>query len=845
MFVVGILWASVASAQPPQESALPNPKLSSTMPSGGRVGTSFELSFAGSDLEEPQGLLFSHPGIKGEPIIPPAPPVDPKKPTPPPPASKPPVTKFKVTIAPDAAVGIHDVRFVGKWGVSNPRAFVVGDIAEVLEKEPNDDVDKAQRIDVNTTVNGVISSPTDVDYFVFAGKKGQRIIASCLSSTIDSRLSAALELYDSAGRKLCSNRNYHANDALLDCALEADGDYYVRLFEFTHTLGDAECFYRLSISTLPWIDAVHPCVVAPGKAEQLTVYGRNLPGGKLDPTAVIDGRILEKVQVSFPVPSDPGSMQRLAFLGKLEPKTSGLDGLEYRIRNVTGASNPFLLTYARAPVVLDNEGNDTPESAQEVTVPCEIAGRIEKRHDRDYYVFQARQGDAYNIQLFAERLGVSTDMYFVVKNLTSKEEIGEFDDNSETLTPTKFFTRSADPPVHRFVAPADGKYQVMVTSREAVAVAGPHYVYRLSIAPEQPDFRLILMAPADNHPDACRLLQGGNQYYTVLAWRPEGWNGTINLSAEGLPPGVTCAPQSVGTGVKQTQLVISASLSAPLGTCEFKVKGTANIHGQTVTREARAATITWPVQPALGIPLISRLDRNLVLAVREQAPYNLTASIDREVLIQGEKTKLSLQLTRLWPDFKTPLQATAVDLPPNVTINNNKPITMAPDKNAVTVPVSVGSGALPGTYNLVLRTSAQVPFNKDSASKQKSPINVVLPSSPVSITVIPKQVGSISLADENVTAKIGAQSAVVVKVTRMYEFGGEFRLHVVLPSNAKGITAEPATIPAGKDEAKIFLKIAPDVALGNKPDFVLRAIAVVNGNVPTIQEAKFNLNVVK
>ena len=55
------------------------------------------------------------------------------------------MTKFKVTIPADAPLGIHDVRLVNKWGVSNARAFVVGDLPEVLEKEPNNDVDEAQR----------------------------------------------------------------------------------------------------------------------------------------------------------------------------------------------------------------------------------------------------------------------------------------------------------------------------------------------------------------------------------------------------------------------------------------------------------------------------------------------------------------------------------------------------------------------------------------------------------------------------------------------------------------------------------------------------------------------------
>src|SRR4051812_1102969 len=132
------------------DSALPTPRLMTLMPCGGKVGTVVEGTFTGVDLEEPGRVLFSHPNIKSEPIIPPPPPPpDPKKPPVPPPP-KPPITKFKVTIAPDVPVGVHDVRLVNKWGVSNPRAFVVGDLTEVPEKEPNNDVDQAQRVELNT-----------------------------------------------------------------------------------------------------------------------------------------------------------------------------------------------------------------------------------------------------------------------------------------------------------------------------------------------------------------------------------------------------------------------------------------------------------------------------------------------------------------------------------------------------------------------------------------------------------------------------------------------------------------------------------------------------------------------
>src|SRR5713101_1722474 len=187
-------WAQTALSlgQQPLDNNLPNPRLLALTPCGAKAGTTVEVTFAGTDLEEPQTLLFSHSGIKVEPIIPPPPPPpDPKKPAPKPdpkqPAagsggSRPPLSKFKVTIPADVPVGIYDARLIGRWGISNPRAFVVGDLNEVVEKEPNNDLDQAQRVDLNTTVSGVISAPTDVDYFVFSGKKDQRVMVSCLAS---------------------------------------------------------------------------------------------------------------------------------------------------------------------------------------------------------------------------------------------------------------------------------------------------------------------------------------------------------------------------------------------------------------------------------------------------------------------------------------------------------------------------------------------------------------------------------------------------------------------------------------------------------------------------------------
>src|SRR5690348_8804311 len=98
---VGLLFARPAHAQPRLGSNLPAPRLMTVMPPGGKIGSSVEVTFTGTDLEEPQELLFSHPGIKAEPLANPEPKPQPQ-PKPQPPNRRrrgmgpPVVTRFKV-----------------------------------------------------------------------------------------------------------------------------------------------------------------------------------------------------------------------------------------------------------------------------------------------------------------------------------------------------------------------------------------------------------------------------------------------------------------------------------------------------------------------------------------------------------------------------------------------------------------------------------------------------------------------------------------------------------------------------------------------------------------------------
>ncbi len=276
------------------------------------------------------------------------------------------------------------------------------------------------------------------------------------------------------------------------------------------------------------------------------------------------------------------------------------------------------------------------------------------------------------------------------------------------------------------------------------------------------------------------------------------------------------------------------------------MKGTATFRGQTLVREARAGGITWPVQPQQNIATISRLDRSIVLAVRDKAPFALSATLDKATLVQGDKASLAVKLARLWPEFKTPLNAVVMDAVPNVSINNNQPIAIAAGKDEAKVPVVVNAAAPPGTYTIILRATAAIPFAKDPMAKQKPPVNVVQQSAPFTITVLPKTVATVAATLTKPSVKVATDGEVVVKVTRQFDYAGEFKVQLIVPANAPGVTAADVVIPAGKDEAKLVLKIAAAAAPGPRNDLLVRATAVVNGTVSIVQEsAKFNVTVVK
>jgi hypothetical protein len=212
--------------------------------------------------------------------------------------------------------------------------------------------------------------------------------------------------------------------------------------------------------------------------------------------------------------------------------------------------------------------------------------------------------------------------------------------------------------------------------------------------------------------------------------------------------------------------------------------------------------------------------------------------------VQGEKGTIKLKLARLWPDFKSQLTVQVIppELPQGLIVNNNQPSAIAANKNDGTLAVNVNNNVPPGTYTIVLRTQTQIPYNRDPKAKQKPNTLVVLPSAPITLTVRPRALATLSLSTPTATVKVGKEMQVMVRVARMYGYDGEFKVQVTLPQDAKGVQIAEAVIPAGKNEASLTVKAGQMPA--NLPNLIVRATAMYQGGA-IVHEVKLNVNVVK
>lgn len=662
------LWLAVIAGflaiAPAAFAQLPAAKLLELFPAGGNPGKSFDVTIYGVDLDDAQQLTFSHPGITAAQKMAELGPFD-KAPQPLP-------NTFVVTVAGNVPLGVYEAHVTGKYGLSNPRSFTIGDIPEALEVEPNNEATVATEITLPAVVNGRTAPAPDVDFFRFKPTAAQRVILRCESRQIDSQNDAVVIVYDATGRVLASSRDDHARDPLVDVQVAANVEYFVKVYDTGFRGGDGYQ-YRLTIAAVPHIDYVFPPAAEAGGTRQVTLFGRNLPGGQAAGVN-LNGRPLEKLVVNVAMPAGD-ALAALTVDAYIETSASGIDATQVRVTGPAGSSNAVLVGVASAVPVLEAEANNTPETAQQLAAPCEVQGQFNVARDQDWFQIEAKAGEEFSFEVISQRLGLPTNPTLLVQQIVPPAEVGKppmatqmalVGMTGETELGPEFNARCEDP-VLRFKAPADGTYRLLLRDGRNALRADPRQNYRLAVRRTQPDFRLV--AVPEGNASALLLRKGEQASIRVLAHRRDGFNGDIKISATNLPAGITCKDGFIGAQRNSAVVVLAADANAAPASGLIQIVGTSQIGEQAVTRAARLGTATFQYVPAqqnqIGVNE-ARLARDLPVSISPDAgPVVLTAGTG-QVYETSRGGLLKLPYTKGGP-FAGQIQLMARDIPPGMS----------------------------------------------------------------------------------------------------------------------------------------------------------------------------------
>ncbi len=557
-FIVGLAHAQVA------------PQLTSISPRAAQRGQTIEITLEGRNINENAKIWFSKEGIKAE--------IKKKSPT----ATvrfngsgisgnipTNPRLVLSFEIAPDAPLGNHQIRLITPNGVSNPQNFIVGDLPEMKEQEPNNTSNEANMLELPATVNGTVASIDDVDMFRFKLRKGARLICDISAQRVGSPLDSYITLFDPSGTEVVKSRDGNGLDSFIDYTTELEGEYTLFLRDVRYK-GGGNYLYRLSIGELPYLQSVFPLGGKRGAANNVNVAGANL--GSVN-------------AIQLDISPD-------ASLGIQELRVSTPNGLE---------TNPFPFAIGEFNETTEKEPNEGLTQENKIGTPITVNGKIEKPGDVDRFSIKVEKGISLIFDVKAREFRSQLDPLLTLYSHKKGEAEGSVEEQVLSVNDDASGTDAR----LSFTFPEAGDYGISV--RDLNGAGGGDFPYRLIIRPLNPGFRINVNA------DNPRISRGGTFMMTVSVARLDGFNGALRFYSPDLPKGFLVSPTILYPSQNQALLTITAPVDASLGLHPFSIVGVGAIGGRRIEASTSPKEILLTVMEAPPFTLaFADVDVNVV-----------------------------------------------------------------------------------------------------------------------------------------------------------------------------------------------------------------------------------------
>ncbi len=722
-------------------TAAPPPRLDNFSPLGVRRGLETEVVFTGANLGSKPRLIAAFPFLAA-----------PSKT-----ASDAGNWRTRIRVADDAAPGIYAVRIQTDDGVSNSLLFSVGQLASVAEVEDNSLFERAQTVPSACVVEGQ-SAGADVDFFRFAGKKGQRIVIDAQCARIGSGVDPTLRL-TTIGRQYVASADDSPGlltDARLFATLPADGDYVVEISD-TRYQGGGRAVYRLVIGPIPVAEEVYPLGGRVGETVGFELRGGTLPGGMTLAAATLKP---EPALESTHLKASAGPVGAIADVEGIAPI-------------LTGVVNEV------------RESADASATPSKGVAPVVFNGRIDPASDEDRFTLAVVPGQRFHIEVHAADHGSALDGVLQVLN-PAGAQIAFGDDTQVPDRGKRKKGRNAgmvSPDPSLDVAVPAGVNELTLVLRDLEKRGGLGFAYRIEVEPLTPSFELNLVAPEVTIP------RGGSALIGVNSTRRE-YGGPIELTVANPPAGVTVRPGRIVPGQDLGWLSVSAAADAPLTLGDLKVVGTGQGPSGPITATAALDVVYARQGP---VPISVQTQQELIGAVALPKALALDSVAAPIELVHGYGTPVAIKKRTLDPkaNIAVALEPTQ-PLMPGITIPNATIADKAPE-GAITVNVAVAAPIVPGS--LAFRGKFKANNVDDVADVPAVSYVIVRPA-------------DIAFAMPKLELKAGSTGAIKAKITRRGPFKDP--VTVTLTGLPAGLKADPVVVAAAPFADDFTIKVVAD-----------------------------------
>ncbi len=619
----------------PVSAQLPLAKLLWIFPPGSTSGFTNDVTIGGSDLDDSVGLRFSDSRISAQ-------------------LKAGTANQFQVIVPSEVPESLVDVRFVGRFGVSNPRTFRIGHGPISVQTANHSQMGDAPILVRDTPVFGRTYANAATLYR-FDATTGERLFVRLVDGVLDSRLVPNLKVMTSKGRELANVRRR----SLLDFRAPTNGSYFLQVNDHLFRGGD-EYGYSLSLTSAPQVEFAVPNVLQRGATNRVTLFGRGLPNGVASSVTGADGVFLEKLELEIVAPLDASPLSATAeFMTRPASARLGEESWIWRWKEPSGTSNPIQFTLTTLPVFVAGD-----DGLPEVVLPCEISGLFPRPGHQAVASFKATKGEVLWVEVFGDRLGQPCDPHAVVQRQQSgKDEAGkpiysdvrELADTEQNSGDREFNTSHRDSMV-RFEVPETDSYRILVRDLFHPGAGSVQFPYRLSIRRQSPDFELVAFAmppprigdDRNIHIAPVTLRRGQTTALRVVALRRDGFEGDIDIVATSLPNGVTSAPAKIRSGENTGTVLLTANREAS-GASAWVLEGLGKVGEQAKVRRAISSSVVWPVPDFNNLHATSRFNREAVVSVieSEYAPVSLTVGDGKTVEVAADgKISLPVEVKR-------------------------------------------------------------------------------------------------------------------------------------------------------------------------------------------------------